>query len=416
MKFMKHYRGIICSSAPESMVVGPFDYSYSIDGVINDLVVYGRGDPSLSSQDLEDLVAQLKHQGIRHIDGDIIIDTSFFNSKKLRGTADLGCVGYYFVPEIKSLALDKNVIHIQLAPNSIGQPVDISVINPPFEHTIINKTVTTPEGSKSHIDVARALESNTIIATGMLSADNRTYYDRIAVHNVIEYIGQRIKTSLCEAGISVLGNVFISSQRLPHIFELAHLESSLKTIINQILKASDNLYSEMLLDTLGAESSLPYAPCNLEKIVSNIGIILEENTFLRGLSAIENYLKSIGIKEELLITDGSGDSRQTLATPRAMTKLLGYIAFQPYGSLFITSLPIAGVDGSLKYRFKNTIAEKNLRAKTGTMANVRSLAGYAQARSGTHLAISIIVNNYIGSTPLFTRAIDEITCKIIESF
>jgi D-alanyl-D-alanine carboxypeptidase/D-alanyl-D-alanine-endopeptidase (penicillin-binding protein 4) len=97
------------------------------------------------------------------------------------------------------------------------------------------------------------------------------------------------------------------------------------------------------------------------------------------------------------IVDGSGLSRHDLITPQALAVLLKREHAATPVSPLMSALPIAGVDGSLAGRMKGTRAANNLRAKTGTMSNVRSLAGYVKTRDGEQLAVVIIVNNYEGS-------------------
>ena len=80
----------------------------------------------------------------------------------------------------------------------------------------------------------------------------------------------------------------------------------------------------------------------------------------------------------------------------------------------MTALPIAGVDGSLAARMKGTAAEGNLRAKTGTMSNIRSLAGYVTARNGEHLAFVILINNFEGTGAAANQAIDAVAVRIAE--
>jgi D-alanyl-D-alanine carboxypeptidase/D-alanyl-D-alanine-endopeptidase (penicillin-binding protein 4) len=84
------------------------------------------------------------------------------------------------------------------------------------------------------------------------------------------------------------------------------------------------------------------------------------------------------------------------------------------GSPFITGLPIAGIDGSLEGRMVRTAAQGNLRAKTGTMSNIRSLAGYVTTRDGEPLAFVIMVNNFEGPGADAIRAIDVIAVKLAE--
>ena len=97
------------------------------------------------------------------------------------------------------------------------------------------------------------------------------------------------------------------------------------------------------------------------------------------------------------IVDGSGLSRRDAISPEALCVLLERM-YDPTGeSPFMTGLPIAGVDGSLATRMKDTPAEGNVRAKTGTMSNIRTLAGYVTTRDGETLAFVIMINNFEGT-------------------
>ena len=83
-------------------------------------------------------------------------------------------------------------------------------------------------------------------------------------------------------------------------------------------------------------------------------------------------------------------------------------------SPFVAALPIAGVDGSLAGRMKGTAAEGNVRAKTGTMSNIRSLAGYVTTRSREHLAFVVVINNFEGNGAEANQAIDAIAVRLAE--
>ena len=114
------------------------------------------------------------------------------------------------------------------------------------------------------------------------------------------------------------------------------------------------------------------------------------------------------------LVDGSGLSRRDLIAPDTLAALLKR-AFEPAGtSPFASGLPLAGVDGSLAARMKGTAAQGNLRAKTGTMSNIRSLAGYVTTRDGEHLAVVVMVNNYEGAGVDATESIDRMAVRLAE--
>ncbi|MBL7998993.1 MAG: D-alanyl-D-alanine carboxypeptidase, partial [Candidatus Kapabacteria bacterium] len=95
--------------------------------------------------------------------------------------------------------------------------------------------------------------------------------------------------------------------------------------------------------------------------------------------------------------DGSGLSRRNKTSPMQQLNLLKYIAQQPFGGVFYSTLSIAGVDGTLGRRMRGTAAESNVHAKTGTHANVSALSGYTRTRDGERIAFSFQWNgNNVG--------------------
>jgi D-alanyl-D-alanine carboxypeptidase/D-alanyl-D-alanine-endopeptidase (penicillin-binding protein 4) len=132
-----------------------------------------------------------------------------------------------------------------------------------------------------------------------------------------------------------------------------------------------------------------------------------------GLEAVKTFLKTVGIRPEALaLDDGSGLSRNDMITAEASVQLLTFMSKHRYASVFRDALPIAGVDGTLRNRMKGTPAENNLRAKTGTMSNVRTLAGYVTTRDGERVALVIMINNFEGIGTQANAAIDRIAVSV----
>jgi D-alanyl-D-alanine carboxypeptidase/D-alanyl-D-alanine-endopeptidase (penicillin-binding protein 4) len=131
------------------------------------------------------------------------------------------------------------------------------------------------------------------------------------------------------------------------------------------------------------------------------------------LAGLRKRLGAWGVPEDgEHLVDGSGLSRRDLIAPEALYLLLKK-AHDPMGtSPFVAGLPVAGVDGSLAARLKRTPAEGNLRGKTGTMSNIRSLAGYVTTRDGEHLALVILINNYEGTGADANDSIDRMAVRL----
>jgi serine-type D-Ala-D-Ala carboxypeptidase/endopeptidase (penicillin-binding protein 4) len=128
-----------------------------------------------------------------------------------------------------------------------------------------------------------------------------------------------------------------------------------------------------------------------------------------GIEAVKAFLKTVGIRPEaLVLNDGSGLSRDDMITADASIQLLTFMSRHPHAGVFRDALPIAGVDGTLRNRLKNTAAENNLRAKTGSLSSAASLGGYVTTAAGERLVFSIMVNNYPRDVEPRTSCIDSI--------
>jgi serine-type D-Ala-D-Ala carboxypeptidase/endopeptidase (penicillin-binding protein 4) len=182
--------------------------------------------------------------------------------------------------------------------------------------------------------------------------------------------------------------------------EVARMQSPpLSLIASQTLKPSQNLYTELILRTLGR---VVPPPTGLPDIVRTS----EES----GLEIVKMFLKEAGVNTTgLALNDGSGLSRNDMITAEASVQLLTYMSRHRYATVFREALPIAGVDGTLRNRMKGTPAENNVRAKTGSLTSASSLAGYVTTASGETLVFSIMVNNYPVDTDVRSLCIDPIT-------
>ena len=110
---------------------------------------------------------------------------------------------------------------------------------------------------------------------------------------------------------------------------------------------------------------------------------------------MQEFLSKIGLRKgDVLLEEGSGLSRRDVITPEATVALLGHMSRSRWADVYRNALPIAGVDGTLQNRMKGTAAAGNVRAKTGTLRYVYSLAGYVTTAAGERLAFSIMLNNY----------------------
>jgi D-alanyl-D-alanine carboxypeptidase/D-alanyl-D-alanine-endopeptidase (penicillin-binding protein 4) len=155
-------------------------------------------------------------------------------------------------------------------------------------------------------------------------------------------------------------------------------------------KTSQNLHAELLLRLLG-------------KLYGTDG------SFEQGARVVRQFLIDAGVNDgDFFLYDGSGMSSGDQIAPRALTQLLSYASRQPWGADWRKTLPVAGVDGTLDGRFKDSPLKGRMWAKTGTLGEVNSLSGYLTATSGRTLAFSILVNGRRPGSDAEQQAIDRI--------
>ena len=176
-----------------------------------------------------------------------------------------------------------------------------------------------------------------------------------------------------------------------------HLSQPLIEIVRATNKVSQNLHAELLLRTVGREK---------------VGV----GSTAAGLKAEKDFLKAAGVADgDVILSDGSGLARDDLVTPRAAVALLEYVARQPWGAAFLSTLPVAGMDGTLENRMKNSAATGFIEAKTGAADHARALSGYATTRGGDYLVFSIFVNNNSQHGADATETLDAIATAMVDT-
>jgi D-alanyl-D-alanine carboxypeptidase/D-alanyl-D-alanine-endopeptidase (penicillin-binding protein 4) len=124
---------------------------------------------------------------------------------------------------------------------------------------------------------------------------------------------------------------------------------------------------------------------------------------------VRAFLRESGLNpDEIVLSDGSGLSRNDMVTASASLQLLTYMSRHKYANVFREALPIAGVDGTLRNRMKGTAAAGNVRAKTGSLSSVASLSGYVTSAAGERLVFSMMLNNYPDAGAVRKDSIDAI--------
>jgi D-alanyl-D-alanine carboxypeptidase/D-alanyl-D-alanine-endopeptidase (penicillin-binding protein 4) len=303
---------------------------------------------------------------------------------------------WYYGAEVSPLTINDNALDLFIKPGTaVGQPAVITTGPPDPLLTIVNQVTTIAKGERRQLNIHRGLGENTVTIVGGIPLEDPGYTGAVSISHPGLLFIYLLRTALAQKGVVVTGKSLATGPTTqptylptpyPAIpYEVAKLESPPFGIIAaQTLKPSQNLYTELILRTLG---KLTPAPPTLPP--------MRQTSEELGIEAVKTFLRTTGIRpESLVLTDGSGLSRNDMITAEATVQLLTFMSKHRYADVFRTALPIAGVDGTLRNRLKGTAAENNLRAKTGSLSSAASLGGYVTTAAGEKLAFSIIVNNY----------------------
>jgi D-alanyl-D-alanine carboxypeptidase/D-alanyl-D-alanine-endopeptidase (penicillin-binding protein 4) len=367
-----------------------------------DLVVYGRGDPSFAARFhrgahtnlLGPLVAAIRSAGVKRIVGDLVGDESFFHGPPLGTQWTWDDLQHDYGAEASALSVEDNTVELLISPGlKAGAPCRITTLPASDFLRFDNRTRTIGAGGWSGLSLYRPIGGNTVYVHGQLPLDSTNWVDAITVWRPALWFVTLLREELARAGILVSGRVRAMdwldrearSDEARGLVELASVESpALSELVARTMKPSQNLYAQLLLLQVGAAR---HSPTNTAATTESLG-----------LAELREFLAGAGIgRDEALLEEGSGLSRGALVTPNATVKLLQFMDRHRYAKSFRDTLPIAGLDGTLRRRMKATAAFDNARAKTGTLRYVNTLSGYVTTKAGERLVFSLMLNNYDGS-------------------
>jgi serine-type D-Ala-D-Ala carboxypeptidase/endopeptidase (penicillin-binding protein 4) len=360
--------------------------------VSGDLYLRGSGDPTLSTEDLAGMVSDLASLGLHKVKGSLVIDDSLFDGGYVPPAYDQKNDSTASRAPSSAASLGGNVVGVTIIPGAAaGAPARI-VIDPASPYfTVAGRVVTAASGPAAPSVDTKEEGNRTRVNVGgriKLGADPRTFYRRVAQPSL--FLGQTLK-QLCERrGISV-GGVRVGTAPSQGLRVIAtHDSAPLAVVVQDLNKRSNNFAAEQLLRTMGAE--IGGHPGNWDK----------------GLKAVARYLGGVGIKSDSYqMKNGSGlyDSNRFSAAQIAAILRAAAHDFR-ISAEFLASLAIAGTDGTIAHRMGATLAERYVRAKTGTLANVSCLSGFAGSPGHLPLVFSILVND-IGNPNDARRAQDR---------
>jgi serine-type D-Ala-D-Ala carboxypeptidase/endopeptidase (penicillin-binding protein 4) len=389
------------------------------DGVLHgDLVVYGTGDPTLSHRFhgsrtavWEAFADSLAALGVREIRGDLVGDGSYFTGPGEGAGWHAGYMNASYAASAGALSANDNLVTIQVLPGQQpGWRPRVRPVPGGDAVPVMNQATTVARGATT-IQVERVAYDGPIVVRGRIARGSRAVWRQVPVPDPALYTAAVFREALAARGIEVTGGVrsIRDRERSPvtgrSVFAPAFQEQAplrvlamrrsepLQQVLEVINKRSHNMYSEQVLRAIGRVA---------------VGIGSTE----AGARAIHHMLQRERnvAAERLVIADGSGLSALNRADAGTLVALLDYMADSEMFADYWETLPEAGSPGGLR-RMERTAAERNLRAKTGTINRVSALSGYVRAANGERLAFAILSND-VPSTWRAKRVEDGIGARL----
>ena len=376
--------------------------------LLGDLVVSGSGDPSFSDRywpsgtsALDAIADSVFSRGIRRIAGSLVVDVSAWDSTSVGPTREVADLEYGYGATGGAFAIDEGELDVVVrGASSVGAPahVDWSPVGSP--DFVRSRITTAPADSATRV-VARFLPERRQLVLEGRAALGTVDTLAFAQRDPVRQAAAALAAALERRGITVDGGwtvrwpgelpASVGCRACQGDRQLAELSSPpLRELVSAVLGPSQNWIAEQLVLTLGAELGAG-------------------GSWPEGVAAVEWFLSGdVGIDSlEVSMRDGSGLSAYNLVTPRALVRVLQYMAARTDAAAYHAAMAEPGeVDSTLEGRLEGL--EGRVFAKTGSISNVNTLSGYLTRRNGRHVVFSILSNGAGVRSSDAIGAIDEI--------
>ncbi len=392
-----------------------------------DLTLIGSGDPSMSGRvfpydkdtgmgpglrAIEDLVDQAVKAGLTRVDGDVVGDDRLYPWAPYPPSWTQDDALREFGAPVSALTLNENSITLLIRPGASAGDIAELELDPAIEYYAIdNRLVTVGSKSEPRIRISRSPESRQIEVWGSIPAGHETIRETLTIDDPAMYAACALYDALTRRGVAISGRpvarhraVFEDQEQVNGTELASRTSPPLLQLLQMMDKVSQNLFAELMLRETGR-------------------VTRHSGTREAGLEELSALVAEIGGgKDDARLDDGSGLSRNALATPRLFTRLLAHMNGSKYRDEWLSLLPIGGEDGTLQRRFADSKAAKGsvpvdpggIRAKTGSLARALALSGYAESKTQGRLAFSILVNDFAAPQSEVRAWIDKIAMALLE--
>ncbi len=367
------------------------------NGAVGRLTVVGGGDPSLTSEQLWRLGADLSLAGLRSVGGELLLDATVFDDQHWNPAWGKTSSRAYHAP-IAGLWANYGAFTVEIGPGSgKGAPASVFV-DPAVPYFELANRARTTSGRAAKLTVGR-----TAIAGGERVSVSGSIGDRSkrrqfyrSVTDPVRYAGAVFHKQLIAHGIS--SPPPRSGKAAPSDVLVSRFEGKpLSAIVQLFMKYSNNGIAESLIKSIGHRAQG------------------EPGSWANGTAAARRQLIALGLSpESFSLIDGSGLSRENRVTPRCLVDALrlGATSYD-FGPEFVASLPIANRDGTLAKRASG--ARDSVRAKTGLLNGATALSGIARTSNGRRVLFSIIANGYQRGDADAMAALDRFAAALTDS-
>ena len=381
------------------------------DGVLHgNLYISGGGDPLLGSyryrQTTADTLfaqwtAALRKRGVRRIDGGVYYNTTIFDDQRLHDSWAWGDVGNYYGAGVSGLNFHENMYFVYFTPGvRTGAIAPVSRTVPKNIELLANSTVTTgAAGSGDNVVIYGGPVSTWRLYTGTVPQGQREFSVRGSLPDPARTCADMFASYLRTHGIGVsLGADEVRA--LPDSLRTVMDYQSVpyRTIAQYTNHTSNNIYAEAIFKYLGHKK-------------------YGRGSFANGSQAVADYLKAKGVSADgVRIVDGCGLSRQNVLTTDFLCRYLSAVSKETWFEDFLGTLPKAGESGTVRNILPGLPEGISVRMKSGTMAAVKSYAGYITTGSGELLTFAVVSNNHECTNREAGEMINRILIKIATAY
>lgn len=379
------------------------------------LIISGGGDPTLGSayfkaenqkrDFLKHWVELVKQKGIDSINGNIIVDPTFYADQDVPQTWIWEDLGNYFGAAARGIAIYDNTFRINFeTENTDGGATRVSGTVPFIPNLEIRNEVLASNEQRDRAYVFGSTFDSFRVIKGTLPRGRSNFSIKASIPDPALLLGYELSKMLSDLNVVVSGTYISQKHRSFNYGSFDLLISKwysppLAEIIKQLNFESINLYAEHLCKHLGKKMN-------------------GEGSTLSGVEFISSFWQKRGVDvENLFLADGSGLSRTNAITAKTLVEVLTYMYSQSdYYDVFLESIPVTGENGTQQYYFQNSFLKGKVHAKSGSMNRVRSFAGYMTTANDTPVAYAVIVNNYKGGSFDMVHKLEKLMEQFYEQF